>query len=434
MAWIAAWIWNPFLSLVYLEVGLLFLLLTRGLSWRRPWGLFRELGRGQPAGEGERVISHRRAFIAALATSIGVGNLAGVATAIHLGGPGALFWMWMTAITGNAFRMCSTYLAIQHGPSDPNSPLFATPMAYLDKFLPRSWKWLGSFLAGMILVKGLVTANLIQSNSVAHAVVGEFGLPKMLVALVLFGLVAVVVVGGLRSILNFSVLLAPWMMGLYLGAGLWILLSDPARTMGALGEVWRYAFQPYSAAGGLLGYGVMQAMQFGVSRGVFSHNSGMGVAPFLHGANRDHPARGAMFAALVPMVDTLIVCSVTGLVVLSVGNWHEWTGAYLTVNAFQSALGDGGRGLVVVCLMLFAFTTMINWAYFSERCYEYLGGRNIKGYRWFFAGVTFLGPFFPVAFIWSVGDILIGVILIVHLLPLTMIVIKQLPELKKVLT
>lgn len=431
---LASWIWNPLLSLIYLEMGLLLLVVTRALSWRRSVAVLKGLWRTRSSKllrDKEGKISHRAAFIAALAAGVGVGNLAGVGTAIHLGGPGALFWMWVSALLGASFRMCSTYLSIKHQPKDPKAPLFATSMLYMSQFLGKPWNRLAPILSGLILFHGVVSANLIQANSVAHAVTNELGISSFLVALVLFIAVAMVVVGGIRSILEFSVAVAPWMILIYVIAGLFVLLSSPLHTLETVYLVFKYAWQPYAIGGGVLGYTVLQTIQFGVSRGVFSHFSGIGVAPFFHGANQDHPARGAYMSAVVPLVDTLLICTITGLVILSFGHWQELTGAYLTVTAFQTGLGDVGRLVVLVCLGMFAFTTIISWAHFSERCYIYLGGDHITAFRWFFALVTFCGPFFPVAFLWSVGDVVIGLMLLVHLFPLTYIVLRKLPSILK---
>ena len=166
-------------------------------------------------------------------------------------------------------------------------------------------------------------------------------------------------------------------------------------------------------------------MQFGIARGVFSHGSGIGITPFWQGANRGDPARCAFLAAAVPVADTLVVCTTTGLVVLTAGKWMDTTGAYLTVTSFSHYLGGGGRVLVTACLVIFAFTTIINWAHFSERCFQHLGGTDVGRFRLFFAGVTFVGPFLPLRPLWSLGDLLIGLMLIVHLLPLTYIVIRH---------
>ncbi len=206
-----------------------------------------------------------------------------------------------------------------------------------------------------------------------------------------------------------------------------MILGNPGEAAAALGDVFFHAFQPLSVAGGVAGYTILEAMQFGISRGVFSHGSGIGIAPFWQGANRDHPAHGAYMAAAVPVVDTLVVCTTTGLVILIGGFWPERTGALLTVSSYQHFVGDGGRLAVTVALAIFAFTTIINWAHFSERCFQFLGGRDVIRYRWFFAGVTFVGPFLPLAPLWSLGDVLIGLMVITHLVPLTYIVIRHAP-------
>ena len=179
----------------------------------------------------------------------------------------------------------------------------------------------------------------------------------------------------------------------YLLGGWTILLFQPTKTLEALGSVFYYAFEPYSIIGGVTGYAVLEALQYGISRGIFSHGSGIGITPFWQGANRDHPSRSAFMAAAVPVVDTLVICTTTGLVVLTAGKWLDLTGAYLTVTSFADFLGAGGRVLVTACLVTFAYTTIINWAHFAERCFEYLGGTEIGRFRLFFAGATFVGPF-----------------------------------------
>ncbi|WP_167730195.1 amino acid carrier protein [Terasakiella sp. SH-1] len=427
METIASILWNPFLVFIYLELGLLFVVLTRGAAIRGVWNTIAKLWHVRREGkhhEGEHV-AHYAAFIAALSASVGVGNLAGVGTALHLGGPGALFWMWVSALLGMSFRMSSVFFAVKLAKKYEEHDLFATPMFYIVELLGKNWRWLATALAAMIMIKGMVTANLIQANSVAHAISGEIGVSNIWVALLLGSAVALVVVGGFKSILKFSTITAPWMIVGYLLCGWFILLFTEANTLEALGSVFKYAFQPYSIAGGVAGYAVLETLQYGISRGIFSHGSGIGIAPFWQGANRDCPAQSSMLAAAVPVVDTLIVCTTTGLVVLTANQWMDTTGAFLTVSSFTQFTGEIGRILVTACLVVFAFTTIINWAHFSERCFEYLGGTNVKYFRYFFAGVTFVGPFLPLGPLWSLGDILIGTMLIIHLMPLTYIVVRH---------
>jgi AGCS family alanine or glycine:cation symporter len=334
--------------------------------------------------------------------------------------------MWISALAGMSFRMVATYLAICHR-SEPGSLNFATPMVYLERFLPGRGPSVARAVALLLLLSGLVNANLIQSNSVAHSLTENFGVPRLAVALSLAGGVAAIVLGGLRSIVRVGARLAPFMLAIYVGTGLLILLLDPQGTSKSLHAVLYFAFHDYSAIGGVTGYVVLQSIQFGISRGIFSHGSGMGMEPFFQGANTDHPARGALMAATVPVFDTLLVCTVTGLVILSNGFWQFWTGARLTVSAFGSALGSVGTSVVFSCLIVFALTTVISWAHFSERCFSYLGGTNLTLYRVAFCSVTFVGPFFPVDLVWSLADTLLGILLVMHLVPLSYILLRRGP-------
>ncbi|OEJ64455.1 alanine/glycine:cation symporter family protein [Magnetovibrio blakemorei] len=428
METLSSWLWNPFLAFIYLELGIVFTFATQGAAFKGMIDEVRTLffHRGAETGlEHERSVAHHHAFFAALAASVGVGNLAGVGTAIHLGGPGALFWMWMSALAGMSFRMTSAYWAVKLARRGDNPELFATPMLYIVTLVKGRWKWLATGLAGVLMVKGMVTANLIQSNSVAQAISGEIGISNLTTAVLLGTAVSLVVVGGFKTILKLSTTLAPWMILGYMLGGWAILLFTEAHTLEALMSVFKYAFHPYSVAGGVAGYAVLETVQFGVARGVFSHGSGIGITPFWQGANHDHPARGAYMAAAVPVADTLIICTTTALVILTAGQWLDTTGAYLTVSSFTHFLGTGGRYMVTACLIVFAFTTIINWAHFSERCFVFLGGVNVKRFRLVFASMTFIGPFLPLAPLWSLGDIMVGSALLLHLLPLTYIVLKH---------
>ncbi len=430
---LTAALWNPLLTFLYLEVGLLILLLSRFIAWRALIDFVKTEFRNlfQPSESAstphQRTISSRYAFITALSSTVGVGNLAGVSTAIHLGGPGALFWMWVSALVGMSFRMSSTWLTLHHQSADPDHPAWSTPMSYLDPAFKKSryWNWLPGLIAAAILLTGLF-ANAIQTNSVAHALENEIGTSNILVAILFASLVAIIILGGLQRIVKMSVSLMPWMLLLYVGAGLIILLSNPAETLQQLSNVFESAFSPWSIAGGVVGYSVLQAMQFGVSRGVFSHGSGLGFAPFLHASNSEGARRNMLFAALVPAVDTLIICTITGLVVLSGGYWMEFNGAYLTSLSFENFYGDGGKWIVVVALTLFAFTSIINLSYFAERCYGYLSRGSVRNFRYLFIVVTFLGPLIPVITIWSLADLVIAVVLLFHLPALLYLTLKHL--------
>ncbi len=415
---IAKWIWDPILCLVYLELGVIFLYITKGIAWRKSVPIFLKIMKNDQSTSDNRTVSHRKAFLSTVAATVGIGNIAGVGTAIHIGGPGALFWMWMSAAFGMFFRMASTYMVIKMRPEDDRSKSFATPMLYLEKYMTGKMSFIPKLVALLILIQGIVLYNMVQVNSLAQAVHNRFDVSNWVTAVLLTICVSMVILGGLKKIVDYSSFFAPFMIGIYVFAGIAILLSNPAGTVRAFGQVFYYAFTPYSIAGGVVGYTVFQAMQFGVSRGVFSHMSGMGTSTFLQGANKDNPAMGAFMSAITPFVDTIIICTVTGLVILSAPYWQTQTGAYLTAASFENGLGFAGQLVVIGSLIIFAFTTISGFAHISERCLEYLGSTNVTNYRLFFLFVTFIGPFLNLKFVWSLSDIIIALIVIFHLTPL----------------
>lgn len=373
----------------------------------------------------DRTVSHRKAFLANVAATVGIGNIAGVGTAIHLGGPGALFWMWISALFGMFFRMSSTYLAIRTQSSNVSSLSFATPMAYLEKYLTGRLSFIARLVSGLLLIQGVVLYNLVQANSLAHAVHNRFDIPNPLIAVVLAVCVGSVILGGLKKIVDYSSALAPVVIAIYVIGGMLILLTRPLQTLAIIGQVFYYAFSPFSFAGGIVGYTVLQSLQFGVSRGIFSHMSGMGVGTFLQAANKETPAAGAFMAAITPFVDTIIVCTISGLVILSGPFWRQQTGAYLTALSFEAGMGLAGQIIVVISLVVFSFTTIIGCAYISERCFLYLGGKTTLKFRAALLGVTAMGPFLDLGFVWSLSDVIIAMTVVFHLIPLLYITLKN---------
>ena len=429
--WLASAIWNPFMCLLYVMTGLLFLYATNGIAWTKGLRVSAAIFRKDKSVSDHRVLSHRRALISSIAATVGIGNLAGVATAIHLGGPGALFWMWVSALLGMSYKLCSTYFTIKYRPADRNSFLFATPMVYLERHLKGSWSFVPVLVASMIFVQGVILSNLVQSNSLSQALHNRFDIPNYAVAVVLTACVGFIILGGLKKIAQSSAMIAPWIISLYVGTGLVILLLHPAQAITALGSVFYYAFKPHAMAGGVAGYAAFQAMQFGISRGVFSHMSGLGTSAFLQGANEDTPATGAYMSAVTPFIDTIVICSITGLVILSFPLWQAQTGAFLTLRSFGMGLGMVGEFVVVMSLIIFSFTTITAFSHISEQCYSYLGGKTVFYYRMTFLVVTFVGPFLNLNFVWSLSDIIIAVLLAFHLIPLLGVTLKNLRPMLK---
>jgi len=225
----------------------------------------------------------------------------------------------------------------------------------------------------------------------------------------------------MQKIVKYLSAIAPWMIMFYVFAGIYILVSNPSNSLMAIKSVFYYAFHPLSFVGGVTGYAVLQAMQFGVSRGVFSHGGGLGGTVFLQAANEDPPAEGAFMSAMEPFVDTIIICSVTGLVILSAPYWPNTTGAFLTLASFDLGLKTFGEIVVILSLIVFAFTTITAYAYIGEKCFKYLEGKNTFAFRIIFLCVTFVGPFLNLAFVWSLSDVIIAMIILFHLVPLSWI-------------
>ncbi|MBF0203382.1 MAG: sodium:alanine symporter family protein [Desulfamplus sp.] len=428
---LAKWIWDPLLCLIYLELGIIFLYLTRAVAWRKSFQVFMKIIVNDSSTSNDRVVSHKKAFFSSVAATVGIGNIAGVGTAIHLGGPGALFWMWVSALFGMFFRMVSTYLTIKMRPEDENSLSFATPMLYLEKYMTGKWSFIPKIVALLLMIQGVVLYNMVQANSLAQAMHNRFDIPNLLIAVVMTLCVGVVILGGLQKIVDYCSAIAPIVIIVYVLTGLLVLLLDPIKTISGLGNVFASAFMPYSIAGGVAGYTVLQAMQFGVSRGVFSHMSGMGTSTFLQGANKDNPAAGAFMAAITPFVDTIIICTISGLVILSGSDWQYETGAHLTALAFEAGIGFTGQVVVVISLIVFALTTIAGFAHISERCFKYLGGKDATSYRMAFLTVTFMGPFLNLRFVWSLSDIIIAMTIVFHLIPLLYVTLKNNKEICK---
>lgn len=309
-------------------------------------------------------------------------------------------------------------MALKLQPADVKSLSFATPMSYLEKYMTGRWRFISQIVAGLLLIQGVVLYNLVQAHSLAHAVHNRFDIPNLLIAFLLTLCVGIVILGGLKKIVNYSSIITPMVIALYVVSGMLVLLFHPLESLHALGQVFYCAFRPYSIAGGIAGYTVFQALQFGVSRGVFSHMSGMGTSTFLQAANKEAPAMGAFMAAITPFVDTIIICSISGLVILTGPYWEHQTGAYLTAISFEAGLGFAGQIIVIISLIVFAFTTIIGFAHISERCFMYLGGRDTKKFRIILLCVTSIGPFLDLRFVWSLSDIIIAAIIVFHLIPL----------------
>ena len=416
-------------------LGVTGVLLTLGLvfmPWRKVGYGFRLLfDKSEAVGEGE--VKPFTALMTALSATVGTGNIAGVATAIALGGPGAIFYMWLIALFGMATKYAEAVCAVTYREVDATGKYVGGPMYYLrngvGEFAPELGKWLGLAFAVFGAVAAFGIGNAVQVNSMAAALDNSFGLPKWMTGVVVAVLVGVVVIGGIRRIGDVAAKLVPAMIVLYLGAALLILAINITAIPEAIGLIFTHAFTPAAATGGFAGAAVAAAIRFGVARGVFSNESGLGSAAIAHAAAQTNsPVRQGIIAMLGTFIDTIVVCTMTALVILTSGAWTMTgsdggglTGAVLTSTGFQASMA-GGQYIVTIALAVFAFTTILGWSYYGERCWQYLfKEKSLVIYRalWVAAALAFANV--KVDLVWNLADTLNGLMAVPNLIGLLLL-------------
>ena len=364
-------------------------------------------------GEGE--VTAFQAVATALAATVGTGNIAGVATAIALGGPGAVFWMWFAAIVGMTTKFAEVVLAVHFREKTEDGRFVGGPMYYIEKGL--GWKWMAVLFAAFGTLASFGIGNMTQSNSVALAVQGSFNIPPLATGIVLAVITGLVIVGGIKRIGAFTEKLVPFMAAIYIIGGLVILFTNIGAIPAAFALIFKEAFTGTAAVGGFVGSTMMLAIRYGVARGVFTNEAGLGSAPIAHAAaTTDHPVRQGLWGVFEVFVDTLVICSLTALVIITTGAWQSGeSGAVLTTLAFNTALPGGGL-IVTVGLMLFAYSTILGWEYYGERCLEYLAGtKPILAFRIIWVIFVVIGAIGGLEFIWSLADTLNGLMAIPNL-------------------
>ncbi len=432
---IGDFVWGPFLLIpLLLLTGLYLTIRLRGIQFRKLWhSLYVALiVRREKGAEGD--ISHFQALMTALAATVGTGNIVGVATAIATGGPGALFWMWMTGLVGMATKFSEALLSVKFRVTDERGEQCGGPMYYLANGI--RWRGLGKTLGWLFALFAVFASfgigNMVQSNSVAHALNSSFRLPVWVTGLILAVAAGLVILGGIKSIGRFTGIFVPVMIAAYmLGSGL-VLIRFAGQIPAALGLVFEGAFSGTAAVGGFAGAAVRQAIRFGVARGIFSNESGLGSAGIAAAAAQTkEPVRQALVSMTQTFIDTIVVCSFTGLAILVTGGWQEGlNGAALTQFAFAHGLpGEWGGWIVAVCLSMFAFSTMLGWSYYGEKSVEYLmGERFILPYRILFIGAIFFGAIRSLDFVWGLSDVMNGLMALpnlVGLLLLSGVIVKE---------
>ncbi|HJH24770.1 MAG TPA: sodium:alanine symporter family protein [Paenalcaligenes hominis] len=371
-------------------------------------------------------ISPFNALMTALSATIGTGNIAGVATAIFYGGPGAIFWMWLIALIGMATKFCEATLAVHFREVDAKGHYVGGPMYYIRNGLGPNWKWLGVIFAIFGMFAGFGIGNSIQAHSVADVMQSAFSVPPLLTGIIIALLVGMVLLGGIKRIGDVAGKLVPLMAVFYVGGGLLVLALHIDRIPDAISLILYHAFNPTAAAGGFAGATVWAAIRFGVARGIFSNEAGLGSAPIAHAtAKTDSPIRQGTVAMLGTFLDTIVVCTITALVIVVTGAWQSGeNGATLSAHAFSHGLGPVGRYIVSIGVALFAFTTIIGWSFYSEKCAQFLfGERSNFPFRLIWVVVIPIGtlPGMDLGSLWLVADTLNALMAIPNLIALLLL-------------
>lgn len=419
---LSSFIWGPVMLALLLGVGIYLTIGLKLVPWLKIGHGFSLLLSGK-ADKDQGEISPFQALMTALSATIGTGNIAGVATAIFLGGPGAVFWMWITALFGMATKYGEAVLAVKYREVDAEGRRVGGPMYYIKNGLGENWKWLGFLFALFGTVAAFGIGNMVQSNSVSDALHSNFGLSPTITGIVLALLVGLVILGGIRRIGDVAGKLVPIMAIAYVLGSLVIIFANFMHVGEALKLIVTSAFSSTAATGGFAGAAVWAAIRFGVARGVFSNEAGLGSAPIAHAAAQTNdPVRQGMIGMLGTFIDTLIVCTMTALVILLTGAWTSGeTGASLSTLAYGQGIA-GGNYIVTFGLVVFAFTTLLGWSYYGERCAEFIFGvRVIIPYRILWVIAILTGALIKLELVWLLADVMNGFMAIPNLIALALL-------------
>jgi AGCS family alanine or glycine:cation symporter len=426
-----SFVWGPALIVLILGTGLYLQARLGGMPIRRIGSGLRLVWRGRdvdPDHPGE--VSPFAALMTCLAATIGVGNIAGVATAIALGGPGAVFWMWMTALVGMATKYAEVVLAVHYREQDADGRFVGGPMYAIKNGLGKRWAWLGTAFAVFGGIAGFGIGNMVQANSIAAALKTSFDVDPAITGIVLMVLTGAVILGGLQRIASVANWLVPFMAIGYVAAALVVLAVHWADVPAAFVTIFTNAFTPTAAVGGFAGAAMIAGIRYGVARGIFSNEAGLGTAGIAQAAGMSSsPVRSGLIGMMGTFFDTIVVCSMTGLAIVVSGAWTTGkTGAELTQVAFRSAMPGVGDEVVAIALAIFALTTIFGWSYYGERCWQFLVGKwTIMPYRVLWTGAVFVGAVTHLDLAWTIADTLNALMAVpnlVALLALSPVVVK----------
>lgn len=418
-SWLNGYVWGWPMIVLLLGTGILLTVLTGAVQFRYLGFALREvLGKLRQKHTEPGSVTPFQAVATALASTVGVGNIAGVATAISIGGPGSLFWLWVSGLLGMCTKFAEIVIAMDYREADEKGTMRGGAMYTLKNGLGLPWA--GAIFAGLVSLAAFGIGNMVQANSVADSLRATFGISPSVTGIVMAILAAAVILGGIRRIGEVTEILVPVMAVFYLGGGIIILLRFASEVPGAVALVFESAFSGTAATGGFAGATVMMALRYGVARGLFSNEAGLGSAPMVHAAARtDHPVRQGLYGIFEVFVDTILVCTVTGLAILCTGVWTDGTtGAALAGHAFSVGLpGTWGNVVVTTSLVLFAYSTLIGWSYYGETGIVYLFGATAAlPYRLLWLVFIYLGAIGSLHLVWDVADTLNGLMALPNLI------------------
>ena len=424
-------VWGPVMLVLLVGTGIWLTLILRGLQFGMLFYALKQAFRPHPkkddGSDHEGDVSHFGALMTALSATIGTGNIAGVATAVVTGGPGAVFWMWITAIFGMATKYGEGVLAVKYRVTNNKGEMSGGPMYYIENGLGKKWKWLAFLFAFFGVMASFGIGSTVQANSVAQAVHSSFGVDTWITGVVLTLITAFVVLGGIQSISRVSSVVVPFMAVLYIVGGLVVVAMHFDLLLPALKVIMHDAFSGQAVAGGVVG----TVIRYGVARGVFSNEAGMGSAPIAAAAAKtDHPVRQALVSMTGTFLDTIIVCSITGIVLVmgilqSNGGTFavpDLEGAALTTATFDAMLSGYGGWVVTIGLIFFAYSTTLGWCYYGEKCATYVfGDKSVPMYRVIYVATVMLGTVLSMDMVWAAADTFNGLMAVPNLIALLLL-------------
>lgn len=414
----ASLMWGPWLIFLLLGTGAWLSIRLKGIQIRKLFYGFQLTFCKERGGQGD--ISHFAALMTSLSATVGMGNIAGVGTAVALGGPGAIFWMWLTGLVGMATKYSESFLAIKYRQVNHRGEISGGPMYYLEYGLGK--KWLAVCFAAFGALAAFGIGNMVQANTSAAAASEMLGISKLGVGLLLAALTALVILGGIKRIAEVASFFVPFMVVIYFVGAIAVIFNNLEHLNDGMALIFKHAFTGTAATGGFIGASFANTVRYGVARGLFSNESGMGSAPIAAAAAKtNHPAKQALVSMTGTFLDTLVVCSLTALALSSTGVWQSGeTGVALTMQAFSQGLpGDWGRIVVTLGAITFAFSTILGWEYYGEKCFEYLfGDEKVSYYRYAWVVFVLVGSLVKLELIWNLADALNALMTVPNLIGL----------------